>query len=83
MADTSAQMDLSPSLTPQELEELIAKSAKKAVSDLSREIQSLKARLTNVDKKASNKKKITNNNSLAKNFPKRGREGASSKNKSN
>ena len=83
-ADTAAQMDLSPSVTPQELEELIAKSTKKAVSDLSREIQSLKARLTNADKNNGTKKKNTNNNnSSTKNFSKRGRKGASSKNKSN
>ena len=82
-ADTSVQMDLSPSVTPQELEELITKSTKKVVSDLSREIQSLKARLSNTNKNSpKNNKNTRQNSSVAKNFSKRGHEGASYKNKS-
>ena len=82
-ADTSAQMDLSPSVTPQELEELITKSTKKVVSDLSRKIQSLKARLSNTNKNShKNNKNTRQSSSVAKNSPKRGRKGASYKNKS-
>ena len=43
-AETANQMELSQSVTPQELEELIAKSTSKAVSTLSKEIQSLKSK---------------------------------------
>ena len=61
-------MDLSPSASPQELEELIEKSTKKAVSDLPREIQSLKARLCNADKTTNHhKKKFNQEISLTKN----------------
>ena len=80
-ADTVNQMDFSPSVSPQELGELIAKSTSKAVSSLTREIQSLKSRL---DNSTSNKRKSTpkSNNETSKNSPTRGRKGASSKKKS-
>ena len=46
-ADTSDRMDISRSVAPEELQELIAKSTAKAMSSLTREIQSLKAKLDN------------------------------------
>ena len=82
-ADTSEQMDLRQSVSPQVLEELIAKSTKKAVSDLSREIQSLKAKLTNQNKNSQHRKISNQDNSSTKNSQMRGREGASIKKKSN
>ena len=79
-SDTANQMDFSPSVSPQELEELIAKSTSKAVSSLTREIQSLKSKLENSKKNQSNTHSSSNNNS-AKNSPQRGRQRASLKKK--
>ena len=76
-SDTAAQMDFSPSVTPQELHELIKKSTANAVSSLSREIQSLKAKLASSKNSQSNStaKQPTPNR---KNSPTRGRRGAPS-----
>ena len=79
-SDTANQMDFSPSVSPQELEELIAKSTSKAVSSLTREIQSLKSKLNN---STSSKRNSTSTSSkeTAKNSSERGRSGASLKKK--
>ena len=68
---TAEQMDFSPSVSPQELEKLIAKSTSKAVSNLSREIQSLKSKLEHSN---STEKKSTarSPNRPAKNSQQRG-----------
>ena len=82
--ETSEQMDISPSVTPQELEELITKSTKKAVSELSREIQSLKSKLankTNDTTQNTTTTKLKRSKSITKNSPRRGRQGASLKKK--
>ena len=81
-SDTANQMDLSPSVSPQELEELIAKSTSKAVSSLTREIQSLKSKLEN---STSNRRQSTTKSSKEnqKNSSKRGQQGASLKKKQN
>ena len=80
-ADTSARMDFSPSVTPQELNELIEKSTANAVSSLSREIQSLKAKLA-ATKTSQTQKQPKRSNSNRKNSPTRGRRGAPSPKKS-
>ena len=79
-AETANQMELSQSVTPQELEELITKSTSKAVSTLSREIQSLKARLANATNSTGNRSDNHNNN--AKNSTRGAKRGASSSKKS-
>ena len=81
-SDTANQMDLSPSVSPQELEELIAKSTSKAVSSLTREIQSLKSKLEN---STSNRRQSTTKSTkeTQKNSSKRGQQGASLKKKQN
>ena len=81
-SDTANQMNFSPSVSPQELEELIAKSTSKAVASLTREVQSLKSKLENSNAK-SNRQKPTSrtSNETSKNSPRRGRSSASLKKK--
>ena len=79
-AETAHQMELSQSVTPQELEELINKSTSKAVATLSKEIQSLKSKLANAKKSSNNQNQ--KDSSKAKNKPRGARSSASSKNKS-
>ena len=81
-SDTVNQMDFSPTVSPQELEELITKSTSKAVSSLKREIQSLKSKLDNAKNKHSTPQPKHTNKS-AKNSPQRGRQSASLKKKNN
>ena len=81
-AKTAEQMDFSPSVSPQELEELIAKSTSKAVSSLSREIQSLKSKLENTQStQTKQKSKNSSSNQSSKNSSQRGRTSASLKKK--
>ena len=81
-AKTAEQMDFSPSVSPQELEELIAKSTSKAVSSLSREIQSLKSKLEKTQStQPKQKSKNTPSNQSSKNSSQRGRTSASLKKK--
>ena len=79
-AKTAEQMDFSPSVSPQELEELIAKSTSKAVSSLSREIQSLKSKLEQ-SQSPRHKTNRSSSNQQSKNSPQRGRPSASLKKK--
>ena len=76
-AETAHQMELSQSVTPQELEELITKSTSKAVASLSKEIQSLKSKLANATKSSNNNK--NHDNSKTKNQPRGAQSRASSK----
>ena len=80
-AKTAEQMDFSPSVSPQEQQELIAKSTSQAVSGLSREIQSLKAKLENSNSN-HHRSKSTSSTNFKKNSPTRGRTRASLKKKS-
>ena len=80
-SETAEQMDFNPSVTPQVLTELIQKSTATAVSSLTREIQSLKAKLASV-KDSSNKKQQYKNHNTQKNSSPRGRQGAPSTKKS-
>ena len=80
-SNTAEQMDFSPSVTPQVLNELIQKSTATAVSSLTREIQSLKAKLAHA-KESSTQNSTKNQNPKRKNSPSRGRSGAPSTKKS-
>ena len=77
-SDTSNQMDFSPSVSPQELQELVSKSTSKVVSSLTHEIQSLKSQLKNSKSMNSTGQPNTSNKS-SKNSPQRGRQSASLK----
>ena len=79
-AETAHQMELSQSVTPQELEELISKSTSKAVASLSKEIQSLKSRLANATKSSNSPN--NQGNSKTKNKSRGARSSAPLKNKS-
>ena len=79
-SDTATQMDFSPSVSPQELQELIAKSTSKAVSTLTREIQSLKSKLEN-SKSNNSTSQSKNTNKSSKNSQQRGKNSASLKKK--
>ena len=78
---TVDQMDISPSVSPTELQELIAKSTSKAVDSLSREIQSLKSKLTQANSSQKRQKSKNSSSQPAKNSSQRGRTSASLKKK--
>ena len=83
-AATAERMDITKSVTPEEMQELVQKSTAAAVSNLTREIQSLRDKLTNPNNTAHRRSSSTSTShksSKPKNSTPRGRPGASSKKK--
>ena len=77
-SETQDRMDISPSVSPEEMQEMVKKSTDKAVSGLQKELQSLKAKLNNQTKIKSK------HSNASKNKNSRGQPGASvTKKKSN
>ena len=74
-SDTAERMDASPSITPENMQELVKKTTATAISSLTKEIQSLKDKLRN-------SKSTIKNDKSQKNTSPRGRKGASEKKKS-